>query len=142
MNDIISIARQTLELSQICDELATRLRDRARQLWRAGEIDEDAYDDATAMYNRIRGKSREFGARASSLAATGMGRELQQLAQATQSLKQARGKLDRAANLVAVATKMLAMTTAIAAMALTPSPGTVVASVMAIKEVVNVLASS
>ncbi len=141
MSDIISIAKQTLELSKICDEYATALRDRARELWRAGTIDEDAYDDAAAAYNRIRGKSREFGARASSLAAQGIARELSQLAQATDQLKHARGRLDRAANIVALTTKLVAMATAIAAMALAPNPGTVVASAAAIKEVVATLHS-
>jgi len=139
VNDILSIARQTLELSEICDDYASVVRDRARALWRAGKIDEDAYDDATTAYNRIRGKSREFGARASSLAAQGIQQELEKLAQATSSLKQARARLNQTAEIVAVATKLVAMTTAIAAMTLGPTPGTVVASVMAIKEVVATL---
>lgn len=139
MNDLISIAHQTLELAKICDDYASIVRDRARVLWRAGTIDEDAYDDATAAYNRIRGKSREFGARASSLATQGIEHELNQLAQATSSLKQARARLNQTSEIVAVAAKLVAMTTAIAGMALGPTPGTVVASVVAIKEVVATL---
>ncbi|MGB1014779.1 MAG: hypothetical protein ACPG4T_11645 [Nannocystaceae bacterium] len=139
MNDILSIADQTLELSKICDDYASVVRDRARELWRAGSIDEDAYDEATAAYNQIRGKSRAFATQASLLAAQGIDQELKKLAQATSSLKQARARLNQTSEIVAVATKLVAMTTAIAAMALGPTPGSVVASVMAIKQVVATL---